>query len=380
MENKLSSLPPTHAFVLAPLPNHTEMLKDVVLDSYDDGIPDFLEHELSRLYRSIYSSLPQFRIHGGAEDTSVYVAHSGGRIISALVYRVTGRQVTVVNQCFTLNDEEFLRFADYIFKRFAHVDSIACHVVENRLQSLRYPAQIYQSREDFVLALPASVEEYHASLGKSTRSYVKRYLNKLHRTHPTFTFEVMTGKEVRGQDVAVIFAMNRQRMTERGTSYGYTADYPERTTQLLQETGVLCLARIDGDICAGTILYEVEGEYFLDVLSHKSEYSDLGLGTLCCYLSICECIKRGGKVYHFLWGRYEYKLRLGGVERPLSEVMLYRSRLHMLLHPGQVLKQASREVLVGARRHMREPNERDRPLVRWAEKLLAYVRRSRANA
>src|SRR5690606_22906735 len=83
-------------------------------------------------------------------------------------------------------------------------------------------------------------------------------------------------------------------------------------------------------------------EYYLDVLSHDSEFSDIGLGTLCCYLSVCECIRRGGRVYHFLWGRYDYKLRLGGVERPLFDVTLYRSRLPMMLRPVPVIKQAAK--------------------------------------
>lgn len=380
MENMLSSPSSSHAFVLTPSPNHSEMIADLVLESYDEGIPDFLEHDLARLYRSVHSSLPQFRIHGGAENARVYVAHSAGRVVSALIYRIDGRQAVVINQCFVLDDAELSLFAAYIFKRFPQVDAIACRIVESRLHSIRYPLQVYQCSEDYVLKLPATIEEYHAQLGKSTRSYVNRYLNKLRRLHPTFIFEVHTGSDIRGEDVVAVFDMNRQRMSERGTYYGYSADYPERTTQLLRESGVLCLARINGEICAGTILYEVEGEYFLDVLSHRSEYNDIGLGTLCCYLSICECIKRGGSVYHFLWGRYDYKLRLGGVERPMSAVTLYRSRMHMLLRLDIALTQAGQGAMFKSKRRIREFSEREGVLSRLVGKLLSSGRRMRAEA
>ena len=380
MENTLRSLPSNHAFVLAPVPDHTETMDDVVLESYDEGVPDFLEYELGRLYRSVFCSLTQFRIHGGAENASVYVAHAGGHIRSILLYRIEGRKVVVINQCFTLEDAELARFAAYIFQRFSHVDAISFRVIDCQVRNSAYPVQAHRCSEDFVLALPRTVEEYHSSLGKSTRSYVNRYLNKLRRTHPSFTFEVHSGESICQQDVEAVFLMNRQRMAERGMSYGYDAGYPARTTQLLRETGLLCLAKIDGSICAGTILYEVEGEYYLDVLSHKSEYSDLGLGTLCCYLSIGECIRRGGKVYHFLWGRYDYKLRLGGVERPLSEATFYRSRLHMLMHPLPVLKHAAKGRLLQMKRTMYEMAERDQMLGRVGVKLLQRLRRTRAEA
>src|SRR5690606_1967060 len=138
--------------------------------------------------------------------------------------------------------------------------------------------------------------------------------------------------------------------------------------------------RIGGVICAGTILYEAGGEYYLDVLSHKSAYNDIGLGTLCCYLSICECIRRDGKAYHFLWGRYDYKLRLGGIERPLSNVMLYRSRQRMLLHPGLAVTHFAQGELLRLRRHMRERMEQDHAVTRLVRRLTARLRQPRAEA
>jgi hypothetical protein len=369
-----------HDFALTSVPNHTEALGDIVHESYEGGMPAFLEHELGRLYRSIFSSLPQFRIRGGADNASVYVARSEERILSALIYRIEGSTAVVANQCFTLGDAEAARFANYMFKRFPQLDTICFKAVESRLHSPSYPMLLSRFSEDFVLELPATVEDYHAHLGKSTRSYVNRYLKKLSRNYPGFSFEVCCGEEVREADVAVVFEMNRQRMEERGMPYGFSADYPARTTQLLRETGLLCLAKVDGVICAGTVLYQVEGEYFLDVLSHKSEYNDVGMGTLCCYLSICECIRRGGKAYHFLWGRYDYKTRLGGVERTLSEVTLYRSRLSMIKRPVPVLRQTAKGRLRDMKKAIHERMQQEGVFARVAGRLLAYYRRMRSRS
>jgi hypothetical protein len=365
---------------LAPVPCHRESLDDSVTECYENRIPPFVDAELKRLYRSIFSSLPQFRIHGGAEHASVYVARQSARLSSVLLYRAMGREVDVVNQCVRLEQEEISRFADFIFRRLPGVDSIRFHSVDIRLSASEYPTQISRCSEDFVLNLPATVDEYYSRLGKSTRSYLNRYLNKAKRTHPSFTFEAFAGSDIRKEDVYAIFEMNRARMAERGFKYGYHEDFPERTVQLLKEVGLLCAIRIDGEICAGTVLYCVEGEYYLEVLGHKAEFNDIGLGTLCCYLSICECIRREGRAYHFLWGRYDYKIRLGGMERPLSDVVVYRSWLHLMKHGIPALKRAARGYAYQAKTWVQAAAERDQPLACFLNRILRHLRTMRARA
>ena len=61
-----------------------------------------------------------------------------------------------------------------------------------------------------------------------------------------------------------------------------------------------------------------------------------------CFLSIRDAINRGGKEYHFLWGRYEYKYRLMGVQRDLDRLVIYRSQRHLLLNANVALKTAFR--------------------------------------
>lgn len=366
------------ALALAPVPCHRESLDDSISECYEREMPAFVDGELKRLYRSIFSSLPQFRVHGGAENVHVYVARQASRVSSVLLYRVEGREIEVVNQCVSLRQEEISRFADFIFRRRSDVDSIRFHAVDVQVDSPPHPMQTSRCSEDFVLTLPATVDAYYSQLGKSTRSYINRYLNKAKRSHPSFTFEAFAGSDIRKEDVFAIFEMNRARMAERGFKYGYQADFPDRTAQLLEEVGMLCAIRIGGEICAGTILYCVEGEYYLEVLGHKAEFNEIGLGTLCCYLSICECIRREGKAYHFLWGRYDYKTRLGGMERPLSDVVVYRSRLHLLKHAVPALKQAARGCIYKAKTWIQTVAERDQPVACFLSRFLQFMRNRRA--
>lgn len=370
------------ALALAPVPCHRESLEDTVAECYENEIPAFVDVELKRLYRSIFSSLPQYRIHGGAEHASVYVARQATRVSSVFLYRAMGREVEVVNQCVKLEQEEISRFADFIFRRLSGIDSIRFHAVdmESRPHSPAFPTQTSQCSEDFLLDLPATVDEYHSRLGKSTRSYINRYLNKAKRIHPSFTFAAFAGGDIRKEDVYAIFEMNRSRMAERGFRYGYREDFPARTVQLMEEVGLLCTVKIGGEICAGTVLYCVEGDYYLEVLGHKAEFSDIGLGTLCCYMSICECIRREGRAFHFLWGRYDYKIRLGGMERPLSDVVVYRSRWHLMKHAIPALKRAGREYAYQARNWIQESVERDQPVGHLWNRVLRQMRRIRGGA
>lgn len=365
------------ALALAPDVTYRESFNDYVCECYEDEIPDFVDSELRRLYRSRFSSLPHFNIHGGSENASVYVARNSSKALSVLLYRIVGRQVEVINQCATLTEWEISCFSEFIFRHLPYVDIVRFRAIEVKAPSFPFPFQIYQCNEDFVLSLPLTIDEYFSRLGKSTRSYINRYKNKAKRNHPSFTFEACSGTDIKESDVGAIFEMNRSRMAERGYEFGYSEDYPTRTTPLLREIGLLCVVRIDGQICAGTIQYCVGGEYFLEVISHKTEYNDIGLGTLCCYLSICECIQREGKAYHFLWGRYDYKTRLGGVARSLSNVVVYRSRIHLLMHFLPALKEAIKGNIYRSKQWVKTAAANNQPIARFISNAFERLKRNR---
>ena len=380
------------AYALAPSPSCREVASDCSVESYEGVIPAFVDGELKRLYRSIYSCLPQFHIHGGVDNAHVFVVRDDTRVLSTLLYRINGSEVEVMNECASLDPSELSRFADFIFRRHTQIGAIRFRSItasaiddnSSKIHSttappfkLAYPYQRHQCNEDVVVNLPSSVDQYFSSLGKSTRSYLNRYLNKVKRLHPTFAFQTFEASEIREADVAAIFEMNRARMTKRGVDYGYSEDYPARTYQLARELGMVCTVSIEGKLCAGTVLYCVEGEYFLEVLSHRSEYNDVGLGKLCCYLAICECIRRGGSAFHFLWGRYDYKARLGGKPRPLFNLVVYRSWAHMAARLPAVMKRAGRGRWYQAKQWMKMAAEKDDAVARIANGLAALLRRVR---
>jgi hypothetical protein len=313
---------------------------DISIQCYEKEVPPFVGAALERLYGNLFSSLAYYRAFGGADQASSYVVRDGKAIVCLWLFHRHRNAVRVINEGIRLEQDELMRFASYIFSRYPAVNLISFHAVRPQLADLPLPHQRFNCLEDMVLTLPSSADAYLASLGRSTRSYIHRYLNKLKRDFPTFRFRALAAGDIEAGDVRRIIGLNRLRMASKGAESRNDDDTMRRIERLAGECGLMGVIMLDGRICAGSINYRVGANYFLETLAHDSAYDDYRLGTLCCFLTICECIERGGNEYHFLWGQDEYKTRLLGVQRDLDDLVIYRSRLHMLLYGKLVLQHA----------------------------------------
>lgn len=341
---------------------------------YDDAMPPFAETELPRLYGSAYAAPALWRAAGMLDaPVHTYVVRRGDAVETLLVYRMEGRVLRVLNEGIRLDHATVSRFAECVFAAHPKTDAIVFHAVWNDLGQLTYPVHAYNCLEDIVLDLPATTEQYLAALGGSTRSYIKRYLNKLKRDFPEFTHEVQRGEAIDEQVVRAIVDMNRARMRGKGKE-GVGNEEVERILRTVRECGMVSVLRIGGRVCAGTINYEVGANTFLDVISHDPSYDDYRLGTLNCYLTICECIARGAQEYHFLWGRHDYKFRLLGKQRDLDHVTLYRSRAAQFRHAGLAWRDATRDWKRRAELWFFHARKNKHPVAKFADMVLQTIR------
>ncbi|MFC7515428.1 GNAT family N-acetyltransferase [Herbaspirillum sp. GCM10030257] len=314
---------------------------DISISLFENSIPHALEDELEKLYQNLYSTLAHHRTYGDlSSGVSIYVARRKNEPVAILLLRRDKDTVRVLNEQIRLDAQEVTRFANYIFTTFSSVNIILFHAVEAELKRVDFPCQHFSCTEDIVLELPSSTEAYRSKLGKSTRSYINRYQNKLRRDFPTLRHDVYTHEEIREEHVRAIIAMNRARMADKHRSSYIDDIEAERILNFARKFGMVSVVTIDGRVCAGTINFRIGDNYFLKVIAHDPAFNDYGLGTVCCYLTICECIARGGREYHFLWGRYEYKYRLLGVQRNLDHIALYRSRRYMVFNGRRALHNA----------------------------------------
>lgn len=315
--------------------------QEVTISLYDGSVPEFAAAELERLYRNPYCTLLHHRLHGAIDaSTGTYVARRNGALTALLLYRCEGETLRVLNEQCRVGADEIERFARHVFAARTDINVIVFHAVDMGGGVPALPCQHFHCTEDIVLELPPTVEAYRARLGKATRSYISRYLNRLRRDFPDVRHEVVEGDRVSESDLRAIIGMNAARMQGKQHESYIDAAEAQRIIAMVRERGLVGLLRLDGRLCAGAINLRYGGSYFLKVIAHDPSRDHYRLGTLCCFLGICACIERGGEEYHFLWGRYEYKYRLAGVQRDLEHVALYRSRSQMLRNGGLAMRNA----------------------------------------
>jgi hypothetical protein len=317
---------------------HINVQDGVTIMNYMNAVPPLAELWLDRLYGNIFSSLAHYRIYDGTDGIHTYIACQNEQVLAVLLYRTKGNQVKILNEATPLAATEIARFTRHIFKSYRNIDVISMHAVSLDGSMQEFPLQRFNCQEDIVLRLPASTGEYMARLGKSTRTYLNRYQNKLKRAFPSSCQVTFLRTEIQESHIREILELNRSRMEGKGKRTPWTDLDERRILELARECGMVNVIMIEGRICAGTINYRVNDNYFLEVVAHAPEYNDYRLGTLCCYATICKCIAMGGAEYHFLWGQSEYKYRLGGVQHDLEHVSIFRSRRYMLTNALLVLQ------------------------------------------
>ncbi|HVL74984.1 MAG TPA: GNAT family N-acetyltransferase [Noviherbaspirillum sp.] len=343
-------------------------------ECFEHAVPPFVEEALEGLYGNLFSTLAHQRVYGKSRSLSTFVLRDGTQLRTVWLYERRGRTVRVLNEGIEVHAHEVARFAELVFAPGSAAGAITFHAIQPRVQGLALPWRRYNCLEDMVLELPPTSTEYLAQLGKSTRSYIHRYMNKLRRDFPSVRFELVEAHEIDEGKIRRIIELNRARMSHKGKVSINDDTLAEQITHLAMDCGMIGALTIEGQVVAGTINYRVADNYFLEVIAHDPRYNAYRLGTLCCYLTVCECIARGGREYHFLWGQDEYKKRLLGKRRDLDDLTVYRSRLHMVSHADLALRQAADGWKRRAQLRIRTLRQGDGPAARTFDALLRRIR------
>jgi hypothetical protein len=310
---------------------------------HENQIPTWLEDELARCYGSLYSSLPLLRVYGSLQpDVSVWVLRSDERAEAIFLFRVRSSVLTVLNEGMAVQASHVCAFSRWVFANYPTVNVLEFSSIEwQGGSSLRGPQQHFQQLENIVLTLPASVQDYHAGLSKNLRRNLKRYGERMRSDHPDYAWSVHEGADAREADVRAIIGLNVERMASKNKVSAYDENETARVVALVRQCGLVGVGRAGGKVCAGAISFRTGAHYALSVIAHDPSFNEYSLGILTAYQIICACIERGGREFHFLWGRYDYKFLLGAVERPLTKLVIYRSWLQVLMHPDIWLNNGS---------------------------------------
>jgi hypothetical protein len=340
-------------------------------------LPQFVEAAVDRLYANVFASCARARSLGLADEVRAFVASRDGQVSCALLFRQQGAAVEVLAEAIALHPTDVHAFADTVFATCRGVRRIVFPSVKTRATRLPFPHQQFDCLEDIVLKLPDSAETYFAMLGKNMRTSLKRYQKKISADFPGFRYAFYEKGDICEQDVGAIVALSSARIASKNQAPTHTGDKTRQLIRLVKECGVVLVASIDGRVCAGVICTQVGGNVFMHVVAHDPAYDDYRIGKVCCYLSICDAIARGAGEYHFLWGRYEYKYRLLGVQRDYDRLVIYRSRAALVFEAASWLRTAWRGHGRRARRWLQEQETKGN---QWARVVLGNWRRIKGAA
>jgi hypothetical protein len=342
---------------------------------FERNIPSWIEPEMESLYNCLYSTLKKFRIYDDLKDAGTYIIENAGEISNILVFRVVGQRIFVMNELIQLSQIDVDQYCAAMFDKFKAVSVISFTAVETNIQKLKIPFQKSHRTEDFVVNLPSTPELYLASLSSSTKKDIKYKINKLHRDFPSFQCVFLEKEEVIKHHILKILEFHQERMVSRDIVSIVDLTELNASLRLIQDSsGFVALAMIDGQICGGLVVHSAGTGYFMSLIAHDPDYNRYSLGMVCCYLTICECIKRGGRKFHLLWGRSEYKRRLSGVPRPLSDLNIYRSVFHLVLNWRLWLKSAWKTGIGKIRLWMISDDREENWIFRHARKIRKYTK------
>ncbi|MBC7621905.1 MAG: GNAT family N-acetyltransferase [Aeromicrobium sp.] len=300
----------------------------LVMECYEDEVPQFVDAEIARRYGSLFSTIPHFRQTGKlTATTSTYITRKNGNVETVLLFNRSEKQVMVLNELIPISKTEAGEFIAFVFARYGLVSNIVFNAITSDLRGLRYPYQQFLCAEDIVIGPLTNVDEYSASLSKNYRKSVRRCTNALLRSHPGYRFAILPPEAVSEDLVRQIIGFNKARMAEKEKMSAYTDEECDWIVALASKLGVVSVITIDGKVCAGTVCCQVGHGFHMLVSAHHPDYNQFGMGMLCCYRSICEYIERGGTQVHLLWGRHAYKTSLGATSRQFDRFAVYRSRV-----------------------------------------------------
>ncbi len=312
-------------------------------------LPGYIWPALHGLYQSIFCSEPHLRNHDSlGSDLQVWVKRSDGSITGLILFQVKGRVVRVINEMHALDAEQLNQFAQALFREYTQVDAICLHAIRIEGDGLTLPLLQSEYSEDYLLSLPDSAEAWRASLSSQTREKIRYHYRRSCRKQPDLSFRQIDGSDMSDTQFDRVLQLSQARMSRKGRSFNMSEREVKCLRAMIRECGQLSVIEIQGEICAGLLCTRLEKSIFMHVIAHDPRHDDLRLGFLCCALTIEAAIASRAERFHFLWGFYDYKTRLGGQRQSLYRAVVFRSWWHYLSHPlllaDQMAQRARRKI------------------------------------
>ncbi len=288
------------------------------------------------LYSSLKSTLDWFLTQGGRPPNGACVLEEPRHVV---LFNQSGGTVDVLNRFFACAPRDADRICRALFRALPGVHRLHLDVMFPP-QQLAFPHSVVEQVSHMVIELPASVDEYDHSLGRSTRQHLRQDARRVQRAFPDLHTETVTLGERSRELVDQLIAWKIQRFHEqdRLTYWEANPRLAERTAALLRRCGHCRVTYIGGKQAAIYLCFRVGDTVFPLQGAHDPTYDAYHLGSLALYEAVSHAIESGARRVNLLEGTVESKSRLGARPELTTRLAVFPSQLSRLRSPDESFK------------------------------------------
>jgi CelD/BcsL family acetyltransferase involved in cellulose biosynthesis len=288
-------------------------------------LPEGVAEELPDLYNSLYSTLDWFVTQDGLIPTGACLLDDPHHV---LLFHVVDDTIEVLNKVFAISPADAERACRALFRAYPQAHRIHLEVMFSPAE-LHLPKRVLYSTDHLVIDLPASVEEYRASLGKRTRTNVRTSENRLRRDFPSVATELTaTGDRSRELfDLFVGWKISHFAARQRTTIWEEKPDRIDKFVELLARCGEAYITTIDAKPVAIAFVSLVGDALFKHQSSYDPSYQPYRLGQVADYWVVCDAVARGARRLDVGWGFEEHKRHLGAMPHRATRLSIFSSQL-----------------------------------------------------
>lgn len=287
--------------------------------------PQYVQEGLERIYGNVFCTLARLSEEQRGDGIAAYLSFERGTPNHIVLFRLDADRITVMNDYFTMRSYDLERMAAFLLATYPEVNLIRFSAVSVGSISLPFRIQRFNATEDIVISLPATPEIYFASLGRNLRTAIRRAQKGLTVQQPTIDFKMYEKSEVGRERIARLIELSRLRIARKGKHSCHSDRSVAELIRMVDTYGVTLVAQSEGRVYGGVIATQIGSQFQMHVVTHDPVFDEIRLGMLCCYMSICEAVRRRVTQFHLLSGRNEYKFRFRGEEQGYERIIIYRS-------------------------------------------------------
>lgn len=286
------------------------------------GLPLEYESFLIEKYGSYITTCRYIEIYYPECKINYMLVYEDSKLKELLIFGICGNNTKCFNSLVKIDQNIIAECSRKLFEIYPTIQKIN---IDASYVNYKFDKSILRcTSEDYILSLPATIEDYNSKLGCKTRKHLRQRIEKLKRDFEEVNFVVKSGTDIDQNIINKIVQFNHDRMIGKGKTSEINQTYKNYRHRYSQHYGCVAYLELNGEIVAGCITTILNNQLFLHVIAHNNDFSKYNVGEVCVYNLLQNSLEQ--KIYsvHFLWGKSELKNRLLAKSHLIFSYFIYR--------------------------------------------------------